>query len=65
MNNKFTIKYEEYMVSGNPRINRDPTQNQKIRCVGDIQIEAPTFAAAKKQFLAAFPDARIVTLENF
>lgn len=65
MNNKFLIKWFEYLVSGNPKINKTPTDNKKIRCTGDILIEAPTYAAAKKKFLETFPDARIVSMENF
>lgn len=57
---KFVILWEASCVAGNPKVNPEPEDRNKVLCAGFCPIEAKSADEAKLKFATAFPDDRIV-----
>ena len=59
---RFTIQWEGYYISGNPRVNPGAKDRNLVRCMGDTPMEAHSADEAARIFRNAFPDTRIISI---
>lgn len=60
--NRFTVEWQNFCVSANPKVNPGPKDRERVLCGGWAPIYAEDRNAAFAQYQETFPEDRIISI---